>query len=58
MQTLTDFNSDLTMTAEDQWIGQPLGLIIPGILNCLDMEFLPEIMSRLLITSDGLHLSQ
>lgn len=35
------------MTAEEQWIGQPLGMLIPDILNCMDMEFLPEVMSRL-----------
>jgi hypothetical protein len=58
MQSLTELNSDLTMTAEDQWIGQPLGLLIPDILNCLDMEFLPEIMSKVSFTSDGKHLPE
>ena len=45
MQVLTELNSDLTMSSEEQWIGQPLHLIIPDLLNCLDMEFLPEVMS-------------
>ena len=44
MQALTELNSDLTMSAEEQWLGQPLGLIVPEILNCMDMEFLPEVM--------------
>lgn len=47
MQALTELNSDLTMSSEEQWIGQPLGMLIPDILNCMDMEFLPEVMSRL-----------
>ena len=46
MQTLSELNSDLTMTSEEQWLGQPLGLLIPDILNCMDMEFLPEVMSK------------
>lgn len=58
MQALTELNSDLTMTAEDQWLGQPLGLLVPEILNCLDMEFLPEIMSKVSFTSDGKHMSE
>lgn len=58
MQTLTELNSDLTMTAEDQWIGQPLNETVQGVLNCLDMEFLPEVMSRFPSSpSHGLDLS-
>jgi hypothetical protein len=45
MQTLTDLNTDLTMSSEEQWIGQPLALLIPDILRCLEMEPMPDIMS-------------
>ena len=45
MQSLTELNSELTMTAEEQWLGQPLNLLVPELMNCLDMEFLPEVMS-------------
>jgi hypothetical protein len=48
MQTLTELNSDLTMSPEEQWLGQPLGMLVPEILNCMDLEFLPEVMSRIL----------
>lgn len=58
MQALSELNSDLTMTSEEQWVGQPLGLLVPDLLNCMDMEFLPEVMSKPQFTSDSLHLSE
>lgn len=58
MQTLSELNSDLTLTSEDQWIGQPLAQLVPDILNCIDMEYFPEVMSTFESPSDGRHMSE
>ena len=58
MQALSELNSDLTLSSEDQWIGQPLAQLVPDLLNCVDMEYLPEVMSIRILTSDGWNVSE